>query len=56
MAFYFAAESSALPETELFPDQAAAEFLDYLVRTEAERILVGGISEKNELLREIHIG
>ena len=29
-------------------------FLDYLVRTEAERNLLGSISEKNELLREIH--
>jgi len=54
IAFYFGAESPSLPETELFLDQAAAVFLDYLVRTEAERNLVGSISEKNELLREIH--
>jgi|GEM_PF-1481145 PAS domain S-box-containing protein len=54
LVFCFSPDSRPLLETELLLDQAAAVFLDYLVRTEAERNLLGSISEKNELLREIH--
>lgn len=54
LAFYLAAGARPFPESEALLDQASAVFLDYLVRTEAERNLVGSIAEKDELLREIH--
>ncbi len=54
LAFFLSPEALRNPETEALLDQASAVFLDYLVRTKAERDLVASMAEKDELLREIH--
>jgi len=54
LVFSFAPQSPPTPDLEQFLAQAAAVFLGYLVRTDAERELVRSVAEKDELLREIH--